>query len=246
MISRIFQDGRLNVIYLLLLGPSRPATAVKRTWKASILKRQKNDRQRQSRGWSDDNGSLYGNTPQPVSFPSFSAISSAPEVGATVNWYDAQKGFGFVALADGAGDAFLHVSALQASGLQAVAPGALLKVRVGKGQKGLQVDQILSVAEGPVVAQSSRRPQSGRSEAPDRPRRQVELSATTEMAGTVKWYSAEKGFGFVSPVGDGKDVFVHATALERSGLATLIDGQSVRMGVVQGDKGPEVASINLS
>jgi len=210
------------------------------------LKRQKNDRQRQSRGWSDDNGSLYGNAPEPVSFPSFSASPSASDVGATVNWYNAEKGFGFVTLADGAGDAFLHVSALQASGLQAVAPGSLLKVRVGKGQKGLQVDQILSVAEGPAVAQAPRRSQTGRSEAPDRPRRQVDLSSTVEVVGTVKWYNSQKGFGFVSPDGGGKDIFVHATALERAGLATLNEGQSVRIGVVQGAKGPEAASISLN
>lgn len=209
------------------------------------MKRQKNDRQRQSRGWNDDNSSLYGNAPEPVSFPSFAASSSAPEVGATVNWYNSEKGFGFVTLADGAGDAFLHVSALQASGLQAVAPGALLKVRVGKGQKGLQVDQVVSVTEGPAVAPAGPRSPSARGGAPDRPRRQVDLSAATEMAGTVKWYNAEKGFGFVSPEGGGKDVFVHATALERSGLTTLSEGQAVRIGVVQGSKGPEVASVSL-
>ena len=45
---------------------------------------------------------MYGNTPDPVFFPSFSASLSAPEVGATVNWYNAEKGFGFVTLADGA------------------------------------------------------------------------------------------------------------------------------------------------
>ncbi len=210
------------------------------------MKRQKNDRQRQSRGWSDDNSSLYGNTPEFVPFPSFSVSSSAPEVGATVNWYNAEKGFGFVTLADGAGDAFLHVSALQASGLQAVAPGALLKVRVGKGQKGLQVEQVVSVAEGPAMAQGGHRPESDRGGAPSRPRRQVDLSAATEMGGTVKWYNAEKGFGFVSPDTGGKDVFVHATALERSGISTLAEGQSVRIGVVQGAKGPEAASVSLT
>jgi len=210
------------------------------------LKRQKSDRQRQSRGWSDDNGSLYGNVPEPVSFPSFSASPSAADVGATVNWYNAEKGFGFVTLADGAGDAFLHVSALQASGLQSVAPGSLLKVRVGKGQKGLQVDQILSVVEGPAVAQAPRRSPGGRSEATDRPRRQVDLSSTIEVVGIVKWYNSQKGFGFVSPDGGGKDIFVHATALERAGLTTLNEGQSVRIGVVQGAKGPEAASISLN
>lgn len=209
------------------------------------MKRQKNDRQRQSRSWSDDNSSLYGNTSEPASFPSFSASLTAPEVGATVNWYNAEKGFGFVTLSDGTGDAFLHVSALQASGLQGVAPGSVLRVRVVKGQKGLQVDQVLSVAEGTEMPPAGQRPQGNRGGAPERPRRQMDMGPATEMAGTVKWYNPEKGFGFVSVDSGGKDVFVHATALERSGLTTLTEGQSVRIGVVQGAKGPEAASVSL-
>ena len=60
------------------------------------------------------------------------------------------------------------------------------------------------------------------------------------MVGTVKWYDPAKGFGFITPEGGGRDVFVHATALERAGLGPLQERQSVRMGVVQGAKGPEV------
>jgi len=45
--------------------------------------------------------------------------------------------------------------------------------------------------------------------------------------GTVKFYNATKGFGFIQPDGSGKDVFVHATALERAGISTLSEGQKV-------------------
>ena len=45
--------------------------------------------------------------------------------------------------------------------------------------------------------------------------------------GTVKFYNASKGFGFIQPDGDGKDVFVHATALERAGMSGLNEGQKV-------------------
>lgn len=45
--------------------------------------------------------------------------------------------------------------------------------------------------------------------------------------GTVKWYNAQKGFGFIEPDEGGKDVFVHATALEAAGIRTLNDGQKV-------------------
>ncbi len=71
-----------------------------------------------------------------------------------------------------------------------------------------------------------------------------DLSAAQEVRGTVKWYSAQKGFGFITPETGGKDVFVHATALERSGMPPLADGQAVIIRVVQGKKGPEAASIS--
>lgn len=45
--------------------------------------------------------------------------------------------------------------------------------------------------------------------------------------GTVKFYNANKGFGFIQPDGSGKDVFVHATALERAGISSLSEGQKV-------------------
>ena len=58
-------------------------------------------------------------------------------------------------------------------------------------------------------------------------------------------YNADKGFGFVGQDGGGKDVFVHATTLERDGLSRLIEGQRVRMQVGQGQRGLEVRSIKL-
>lgn len=205
----------------------------------------KNDRQWQPRrrGFDDDN--FYGNTPPPTLFPSFASNSSAPEVQATVKWFNSEKGYGFAALADGSGDVFLHANALQAAGYQAVSPGATLRVRIGNGQKGRQIDQVVSVDESTAEQPESRRPQLARTGVAGAPRRQVDLSSAVEMAGTVKWYNPDKGFGFITPEAGGKDVFVHATAVERAGIAPLREGQSVRMGVVQGAKGPEAGSISL-
>jgi cold shock protein len=179
-----------------------------------------------------------------VPFPSFASSSSAPEVQATVKWFNTEKGYGFAALADGSGDVFLHVNSLQAAGFQAVSPGATLRVRVGNGQKGRQIDQVVSVDESTAEQPAARRPQFARPRTADGPRRQVDLSAAVEMIGTVKWYNPDKGFGFITPQSGGKDVFVHATTLERAGLSPLQEGQSVRMQVVQGAKGPEAGSIS--
>ena len=196
------------------------------------------------RGFDDDN--FYGNTPTPVPLPSFASVSSAPEVSATVKWFNAEKGFGFAALAAGSGDVFLHVNTLQAAGRQTVAPGATMRVRVGAGQKGRQVEQVISVDDSTAEQPEQRRPQFGASRPQAGPRRQVDLSSAVEMVGTVKWYDPAKGFGFITPQDGGRDVFIHATALERAGLGPLQERQSVRMGVVQGAKGPEVGTISLN
>ncbi len=66
-----------------------------------------------------------------------------------------------------------------------------------------------------------------------------------EITGTVKWFNAQKGFGFITPENGGKDVFVHISALNRSGMSDLREGQVVRVQVVQGRKGPEAGSISL-
>ena len=63
--------------------------------------------------------------------------------------------------------------------------------------------------------------------------------------GTVKWFNATKGFGFIAPEGGQKDVFVHITALERAGIRALNDGQAVTFDIEAGRDGRESA-INLA
>ena len=66
-------------------------------------------------------------------------------IAAIVKWFNPEKGFGFVEIADGLGDAFLSVKALQAFGRDAVSPGAKLSVFVGQGGKGRQVTKIAAI-----------------------------------------------------------------------------------------------------
>jgi cold shock protein len=170
--------------------------------------------------------------------PQFDSPSGQP-VGATVKWYNPDKGFGFVQLADGSGDAFLHVSVVERSGHGAVPPGATLEVRIGAGPKGPQVTEVVSVD---TTAASQDQPRPAR---PERPAYPPADRATVEEFGTVKWYNAAKGFGFIGPDQGGKDIFVHASVLERSGIMGLAEGQRVAVDVALGSKGPEAAGLRL-
>ncbi len=200
------------------------------------------------RGFDDDVPQEPRWAPPPSSYPPPRQATSAggPEVEAVVKWFNSEKGFGFVEVSDGSGDAFLHVSVLSGAGAQSVNPGAKLKVRLGQGAKGPQVMEVTDIREGEAPAQAPRR-------APPRAPMggggggdygySASAGGGQEVRGTVKWYNAQKGFGFVAPDTGGKDVFVHATALERGGIPSLSEGQAVRMQVVQGKKGPEASSV---
>lgn len=192
------------------------------------------------RGFDDDNfetprrgfGSTPGSSAQRFEAP------AGPPVQAVVKWYNPDKGFGFVQLADGSGDAFLHASVVERSGHGSVPPGATLEVRAGPGPKGPQVTEILSVDSSTAQQEQPRRPRPERSYTP------VD-QASVEEIGTVKFYAADKGFGFIVRDRGGKDIFVHASALNRAGIAELGEGQRVAVDMVEGGKGPEALNIRL-
>ncbi len=162
-------------------------------------------------------------------------IASGPEIGGVVKWFDPGKGFGFVELEDGSGDAFLHISVVERFGSGTPGPGAPIRVRTGRGPKGPQVAEITELGEATGAAPASP------------PRRQsAGPTPGQEVRGVVKWYNSQKGFGFITPETGGKDVFVHVSALGRSGLTELVPGQTVRLQVIAGKKGPEAGSVSLA
>jgi len=210
------------------------------------------------RGFDDDFafGAPPGGAEVPRSPPSWpSSAGFGPEHDATVKWFNPEKGFGFVALSDGSGDAFLHANTLNQAGHNAVSPGASLRVRIGQGQKGRQVSEVISVDESTATPSAGRAAPrspmggagmgSGGAMGAGAPRRGAPTGPSVEMQGTVKWYNATKGFGFVAPLEGGKDVFVHASALQRAGVLQLAEGQTIWMDVVQGAKGPEATAIRV-
>jgi CspA family cold shock protein len=169
-----------------------------------------------------------------------------PLVDASVKWFNAEKGFGFAALADGTGDVFLHIGVLQAAGRETVAPGTKLKVSVGQGTKGRQITRVAEIDDS-TATEPPRRAGPGGGGGGPRPQRFVpDPSTAVDVAGTVKWFNGEKGFGFVTGDDGGKDVFVHVSVLERSRLPPLNEGQRVTMRVVETPKGREAISVSLA
>lgn len=176
---------------------------------------------------------------EPISEPSYfqrPPSTSINAVDAEVIWFNLSKGFGFVKLSDGA-EAFLHVHALEAAGSTGVTEGVRLKVKVEEGPRGRQVTQETEIGQGTANPQSHARPGGGAI---------LESSVAVETKGTVKWYDAEKGFGFISPASEEKDIFIHASALNRSGISGLVEGQAVLIECAPGKKGLEVRSVRLA
>jgi cold shock protein len=209
------------------------------------LIRDRNFRQPRRRDFDDDGYDPhlreFGATPR-FTPPRFDT-PSGPPVRAVVKWFKPDRGFGFVELSDGSGDAFLHASVLERNGIAAVQPGETLEIRVSPGQKGPQVTEVLSVDSStatPATARRSAFPPSG-----GRPAYEP-TGASVEEAGTVKWFNAQKGFGFIVREGGGKDAFVHASVLERSGVSTLNEGQRVLVDIAEGRKGPEAVRVRLA
>jgi cold shock protein len=161
---------------------------------------------------------------------------SGRRVEARVKWFNASKGFGFVTPVDGSPDAFLPVAVLRRAGYEDLREGVSLTCELGDGAKGPLVTSVLKIDNS--TATSSPSAATSRFD-----RRAPRPSLTVE--GAVKRFEPEKGYGFIAPDGGGKDVFIHVTALRRSGVTTLDPGQRVRAEVVDGQKGQEAERITL-
>ena len=164
--------------------------------------------------------------------------AAGEQVRATVKWFHADKGYGFLEREDGLGDVFCHMTAVQASGRDTLLQGAAVTCTVVQGDRGLQVSRIFSVenpAAGPVSSALAPRYPGPQASGPPSP--------AMEIAGTVKFFDPARGFGFVVPDEDGPEVFVHASTLFRSGMTDLSPGQRVFVRAESAERGLQAARI---
>lgn len=148
-----------------------------------------------------------------------------------VKFFNAQKGFGFIQQETGGEDVFVHISAVERAGLEGLAEGQQLEFNlVDRGGKISAQD--LQVV-GDVVAVAPR--------APAAPQRELTGERVT---GTVKFFNAMKGFGFLVRDDGQPDAFVHISAVERSGLTAINEGERFEFDL-EVDRRGKHSAVNL-
>jgi cold shock protein len=163
------------------------------------------------------------------------ASANGTTVETVVKWFNAEKGYGFVELAHGRGDAFLHLKTLRLVGRETLPSGAKVRAVVTNGARGAQVARIVEVDVSSAIERPERAP---RRPIPD-------ASTAIDLTGKVKWFDGVRGFGFVVSDDFGKDVFIHVTTLGAAGVSHISEGQPVAMRVVETPKGREAIAISI-
>ena len=145
-----------------------------------------------------------------------------------VKFFNAQKGFGFIQRDEGGEDVFVHISQVERAGLEGLAEGQELQFNlVDRGGKISAAD--LQVV-GDVIATPARAPQR-------------ELTGE-KAVGTVKFFNAMKGFGFITRDDGKEDAFVHISAVERSGLPGINEGDRFEFDL-EVDRRGKYSAVNL-
>jgi CspA family cold shock protein len=165
-----------------------------------------------------------------------------------VKFFNGAKGFGFIAPEDGGADIFVHVSAVERSGLGGLNEGDQVNYEIEADRRSGKPAAIdLEVTGSSPVARAPRAgpPRSFDRRGPEPAGRGATREAIGAGSGVVKWFNATKGFGFIQPSGGGADVFVHISAVERAGLSSLSEGQNVAYDLEQDRRSGKSSATNL-
>ncbi len=148
----------------------------------------------------------------------------------TVKFFNANKGFGFIQQDTGGEDVFVHISSVERAGLEGLAEGQELEFTLV--DRGGKISASDLVVVGDVIAVQKR-------EAP------AQRQLTGEKAtGTVKFFNSMKGFGFITRDDGQPDAFVHISAVERSGMQNLNEGDRLEFDI-EVDRRGKYSAVNL-
>lgn len=156
----------------------------------------------------------------------------------TVKFFNPAKGFGFVVRDDGEEDVFVHISAVEQLGLRTLAEGQKLNFTLS--DRGGKISATDLVIDGEIVESAP----GGGARSPSRAPFERKPSDGTRYEGTVKFFNNMKGFGFIQRDDGQPDAFVHISAVERSGLHGLDEGQRVSFELEEDRRG-KMAATNL-
>ncbi len=162
----------------------------------------------------------------------------------TVKFFNAAKGFGFVARDDGGEDVFVHISAVEQAGLAGLASGQPLGFTlVERNGKVSAIDLKIEGEPMPIEDHGPRRDDRGPGAAPGGARGRRQLTGE-RTSGTVKFFNTTKGFGFIARDDGQADAFVHISAVQRAGMAGLDEGDRVAFDIEVDDRG-KFAAVNI-
>jgi CspA family cold shock protein len=171
----------------------------------------------------------------------------------TVRFFNADKGFGFVEPDDGSRDVFVHFSVIEDDGGYGdLEEGQRVEFAASQGDRGPQADVVRPLdSSGPPPRRDPARREARRDPSRSTPRERSRSAARAVPSpieggqeGTVKWFHAEKGFGFIAPDDGSADVFVHFSAIaDRGGYRDLEEGQRVQFTATPAERGPQADAV---
>jgi len=164
-----------------------------------------------------------------------------------VKFFNGQKGFGFIVRDDGGEDVFVHISAVEQAGFTGLAEGQPLKFTlVDRGGKVSASDLVIEGDPLPVPqsAGGGERDRAGGFGGGERERGPQRQLTGERASGTVKFFNAMKGFGFIQRDDGQPDAFVHISAVERAGMSSLNEGDRLDF-ELEVDRRGKYAAVNL-
>ncbi len=164
-----------------------------------------------------------------------------------VKFFNGQKGFGFIVRDDGGEDVFVHISAVEQAGLTGLAEGQPLGFTlVDRGGRISATELKIDGEPMPVEERAPREDRGDRGGFGGGERGGPQRQLTGEKAtGTVKFFNAMKGFGFIQRDDGQPDAFVHISAVERAGMPTLNEGDRLEF-ELEVDRRGKYAAVNLT